>query len=79
MLAQENRLAGDTRPNILKYSKIIDKALKKMAEKEWKGLGLGLSTVYGIIDRHKGTNTVDSEVGKGTVFTIRLPVYSVEA
>lgn len=41
---------------------------------EGNGLGLGLSTVYGIIDRHKGTITVDSEVGKGTVFSIKLPV-----
>ena len=41
---------------------------------EGEGLGLGLSTVYGIIDRHKGTISVDSELGKGTVFTIKLPV-----
>jgi len=41
---------------------------------EGEGLGLGLSTVYGIIDRHKGTITVKSEVGNGTVFTIKLPV-----
>ena len=40
---------------------------------EGKGLGLGLSMVYGIIERHKGKITVDSEVGKGTVFTINLP------
>jgi len=40
---------------------------------EGKGLGLGLSTVYGIIDRHKGTITVESELGKSTVFTITLP------
>jgi signal transduction histidine kinase len=38
------------------------------------GLGLGLSTVYGIIDRHKGTISVNSELGKGTVFFIKLPV-----
>lgn len=42
-------------------------------KKEGKGLGLGLSTVYGIIDRHKGTISVQSEPGQGTVFTIRLP------
>ncbi|MGD9039039.1 MAG: response regulator [Desulfobacteraceae bacterium] len=41
---------------------------------EGNGLGLGLATVYGIIDRHKGTITVESEVGKGTLFTITLPV-----
>jgi PAS domain S-box-containing protein len=41
---------------------------------EGSGLGLGLSTVYGIIDRHKGTITVESEVEKGTVFSIKLPV-----
>jgi PAS domain S-box-containing protein len=45
---------------------------------EGKGLGLGLSMVYGIIDRHKGTITVDSEVGKGTVFTISLPAVKRE-
>jgi two-component system NtrC family sensor kinase len=40
---------------------------------EGKGLGLGLSTVWGIIDRHKGTVQVESTVGKGTAFTIQLP------
>lgn len=40
---------------------------------EGKGLGLGLSMVYGIIDRHKGTIDVVSEVGRGTTFTLKLP------
>ena len=38
-----------------------------------KGTGLGLSVSYGIIQKHKGTITVESEVGKGTTFTIGLP------
>jgi two-component system sensor histidine kinase HydH len=39
-----------------------------------KGTGLGLSIAYRIISDHKGRVEVDSEVGKGTVFTIRLPI-----
>ena len=42
-------------------------------KKEGRGLGLGLSTTFGIIDRHKGTIHVESEPGKGTVFQIDLP------
>ncbi len=38
-----------------------------------KGTGLGLSVVYGIVERHGGSVRVDSEVGSGTTFTIRLP------
>lgn len=41
---------------------------------EGQGLGLGLSTLYGIVDRHRGTIDVQSEIGRGTVFRIRLPV-----
>lgn len=37
------------------------------------GTGLGLAMVYGIIDRHRGEIKVESELGKGTLFTIRLP------
>jgi len=43
-------------------------------KKEGQGVGLGLSTVQGIIDRHKGKIEVSSEVGKGTVFNLLFPV-----
>jgi signal transduction histidine kinase len=39
-----------------------------------KGTGLGLSLSYGIIEKHQGRIEVESEVGKGTTFRLRLPV-----
>lgn len=39
-----------------------------------KGTGLGLSICYDIVSRHKGSISVKSEMGKGTTFTVRLPV-----
>jgi two-component system NtrC family sensor kinase len=39
-----------------------------------KGTGLGLAISYSIIQKHNGTIEVESEVGKGSVFTVRLPV-----
>jgi signal transduction histidine kinase len=38
------------------------------------GTGLGLSVSYSIIQKHAGTIEVASELGKGTTFTIRLPI-----
>jgi signal transduction histidine kinase len=39
-----------------------------------KGTGLGLAVIWGIVDNHDGTITVQSELQKGTTFTIRLPI-----
>ena len=41
-----------------------------------KGTGLGLSISYRIIESHQGKIEVGSEQGKGTTFTVELPVYS---
>jgi CheY-like chemotaxis protein len=40
------------------------------------GTGMGLAMVYGIVQRHRGTLDIQSAVGQGTSFLIRLPVHS---
>ena len=46
--------------------------------KDQKGTGLGLSVSFGIIANHGGTIGVESQVGKGTTFTIFLPLKDEE-
>lgn len=44
-------------------------------KKAGEGTGLGLSMSYGIIKTHRGEITVESEIGKGSVFSISLPIH----
>ncbi|GAB4456100.1 MAG: hypothetical protein OHK0029_13450 [Armatimonadaceae bacterium] len=42
------------------------------------GTGLGTRIVAGVVRRHNGTITVESELGKGSTFTLRLPIRHTE-
>lgn len=43
------------------------------SKRDYEGTGLGMSIVSRLIEKHKGIISVDSEVNKGTKFTIELP------
>ncbi len=45
---------------------------------ELKGTGLGLSVSYGIIRKHSGQINVKSEPGKGSIFSVILPIESID-
>ena len=58
------------------FSKIFEPFYS--TKKTGSSVGLGLSVVYGIVRDHEGNIKVDSTVGQGTVFTIRLPAVQPE-
>ena len=62
----------DSGPGIPKEN--LSKIFQPYFSTKEKGTGLGLSIAYRIISDHKGKIEVESEVGKGTIFTIKLPM-----
>ncbi|MDX2077432.1 MAG: response regulator [bacterium] len=53
---------------------IIESVFEPFVSTKESGNGLGLFISYAIIQKHKGEIHVESEVGKGTTFIIRLPI-----
>jgi signal transduction histidine kinase/DNA-binding response OmpR family regulator len=54
-------------------TRIFDRFERAPAERHYPGLGLGLWIAKQIVDASKGTISVESEVGVGSTFTVRLP------
>ena len=53
---------------------VIERIFTPFFTTKARGVGLGLSIVYNIIQKHGGAVDVESGIGQGTVFTISLPV-----
>ena len=54
--------------------KDIDRIFEPKFTTKSSGMGLGLGIIRNIIENYKGTITFESEFGKGTTFTVTLPI-----
>lgn len=60
------------RPDELPH--IWDRLFRGDASRTERGLGLGLSLVKAVVEAHGGTATVNSQAGRGSTFTVSLPI-----
>ena len=63
-------ISSDEKGRIFERFYRVDKARAKVAG----GTGLGLAIVKHIAQAHKGSVTVDSQLGKGSIFTVNIPL-----
>jgi signal transduction histidine kinase len=64
----------DTGPGI--ESRLLDNLFDRFSQSEGEGAGgagLGLAIVKGVAEAHGGVATVESDPGRGSIFTLRLP------
>ena len=52
----------------------LDQVFEPFFSTKDEGTGLGLSVSYNVVERHRGEIDVESELGEGSTFTVRLPV-----
>ncbi len=69
-------IAKEDLPNIFEPFYRADKA---RSASDTEGFGLGLTIAKEIVLNHKGTITAESELGKGTIFSIRIPIRKLPA
>ena len=53
---------------------VLDKVFDPLFTTKAKGIGLGLAVCKSIVNRHGGCIEAKSRVGKGTTFSMRLPL-----
>ena len=63
-------------PRIFERFYVVDRSRKR---ESGGGAGLGLAIVKGIVDAHGGAISAESMLGRGTTFTIRLPIMRIKA
>lgn len=61
-------------PHIFERFYVVDRSRTRGSS----GAGLGLAIVKGIVDAHGGTISAESMLGRGTSFTIRLPIMRIK-
>jgi len=66
----------DTGPGIPadELPRIFDRLFRGDTSRTERGLGLGLSLVKAIVEAHGGSVEVSSEPGRGSTFTVTLPI-----